>query len=187
MTSFDDVMTNFSWTFVSSVLINCSHLDRSEEHSYHWKLLLTSLLTISISLDFGKITFSLWLRFASSLFFFFFFCVIIGFFTFISLCRVQLFLETFVTSHIGVLYRNASAHKILKVKVKGQGHFVVNHGGRRNTNFLSNFDRIVSKLHGNLVYGQALSWLVFGGDRPWPSWLALEVENYWPQGQILKS
>ena len=59
-------------------------------------------------------------------------CVIIGFFPFRSLCRTELSLETLVTSHIIVLYRYPSAHKILKVKVKGQGHLVANQGCRRN-------------------------------------------------------
>ena len=60
-------------------------------------------------------------------------------------------------SHIKVLLEYPLAHKKIKVKVKGQGHFLVNPGGRRNPRFLSNFDRIVSKLHGHVVHGQALS------------------------------
>ena len=58
---------------------------------------------------------------------------------------------------------------IIKVKVKGQGHFAVNHRGRRNPYFFSNFDLMISKLGGYIVCGMALSWLDFGVDRPWPS------------------
>ena len=56
----------------------------------------------------------------------------------------------------------------VKVKIKGQGHYLVISGSRRNPYFFSSFDRINFILGGNVAYGQALSWLVFGGDRPWP-------------------
>jgi len=74
----------------------------------------------------------------------------------------------------------------MKVNVKGQGQIAVNRGDKLNPYGSSNINRINSKLYRNIVYGLALSWLVFGGDRPWPSWLALQVENYWPQGQIFR-
>ena len=53
----------------------------------------------------------------------------------------------------------------MKVKVKGQGHIAVNHGGQLNPYVLSNVYRITSKLYSNVVYGPALNWLDFGGDR----------------------
>ena len=46
----------------------------------------------------------------------------------------------------------------------------------RNTYFSSSIDWIDSKLHGNVAYGQAHSWLVFDGDRPW-------LQKVW-RGQI---
>ena len=48
-------------------------------------------------------------------------------------------------------------YEIIKFKVKGQGHFAVNHGGRRNPHFLSNFNVMISKLGGYIGFGMALS------------------------------
>ena len=36
------------------------------------------------------------------------------------------------------------------------------------------------------AYAQALSWLIFGGDRAWPLKFA-RGQKYWPQGPIFKS
>ena len=63
-----------------------------------------------------------------------------------------------------------------KVKVKGQGHIVVKVGCRRNPYFLSSFYQINSKLGVKVAYGQPLSWLIFGTDQPWPSWVSLRGE-----------
>ena len=56
----------------------------------------------------------------------------------------------------------------IKVKVKGQGHFVVISGSQRNNFPGSNFYQIDFKLDGNVAYTQAHSWLVFIGNQPWP-------------------
>ena len=74
----------------------------------------------------------------------------------------------------------------VKVKVKGQGQNVVILRGRRNPYFLSSFYLIDLKLGGNVAYVQALSWLVFGGDRPWPLGF-LHMSKKWRQGQIFMS
>ena len=74
-----------------------------------------------------------------------------------------------------------------KVKVKGQGHIMVKVGCQRNPYFLSSFYQINSKLGVKVASELPLSWLVFGADRPWPSWVSLRVEICLPQGQILKS
>ena len=64
-------------------------------------------------------------------------------------------------------------YEIIKVKVKGQGHFAVNHGGRRNPYFWSNFDVMISKLGGYIGCDIALSWLIFSIDRP------LHSRSFW--------
>ena len=74
-----------------------------------------------------------------------------------------------------------------KVKVKGQGHIMVKVGCQRNPYFLSSFYQINSKLGVKVASELPLSWLIFGADRPWPSWVSLRVEICLPQGQILKS
>ena len=53
-----------------------------------------------------------------------------------------------------------------KVKVKGQGHFMVTLGSQWSNFPGSNFYRINFKLDGNVPCTQALSWLVLIGDRP---------------------
>ena len=59
-------------------------------------------------------------------------------------------------------------HWLIKVKVKGQNQFSANFGIGRNLHFWSSCHQIDFKLDGYVVYGQALSWSVFGADRPWP-------------------
>jgi hypothetical protein len=74
-----------------------------------------------------------------------------------------------------------------KVRVKGQGHIMVKVGCQRNPYFLSSFYQINSKLGVKVTNELSLSWLMFGADQPWPSWVSLRVEICLPQGQILKS
>jgi hypothetical protein len=52
---------------------------------------------------------------------------------------------------------------------------------------LSSFYQINSKLGVKVAYGLPLTWLIFGADRSWPSWVSLRVEICLPEGQILKS
>jgi hypothetical protein len=69
-------------------------------------------------------------------------------------------------------------------KVKGQ--IMVKVGCQRNPYFFSSFYQINSKLGVKVASELQLSWLIFGADRPWPSWVSLRVEICLPQGQILK-
>ena len=55
-----------------------------------------------------------------------------------------------------------------KVKVKGQGHFMVISRPRRNRYFFSRFDGICFNVCGKIAYMQAPSRLVFGGNRARP-------------------
>jgi hypothetical protein len=72
-------------------------------------------------------------------------------------------------------------------KVKGEGYIMVKVGCQRNPYFLSSFYQINSKLGVKVAYGLPLSWLIFGADQPWPSWVLLRVKICLPSGQILKS
>ena len=68
-----------------------------------------------------------------------------------------------------------------KVKVKGQGHIAVKEGCQRNPYFLSSFYQINSKLGVRVAYELPLSWLIFGADRPWTSWVSLRMEICLPK------
>ena len=87
---------------------------------------------------------------------------------------------------IGVLMTFHQPDRPIHAQGQGQGQFLVNFMRWRNPKFLNSFDRINFKLGGNVTSAQALSWLVFGGNRPWPLGF-LRRSKKWPQGQIFMS
>jgi hypothetical protein len=54
------------------------------------------------------------------------------------------------------------------------------------TLIFSSFYQINSKLGVKVANGLPLSWLFFGANQPWPSWVSLRVEICLPQGQIFR-
>ena len=72
----------------------------------------------------------------------------------------------------------------IMVKVKGQGHFRSILGSQRNAYFLSSFDPTNFKFGGNVAYVQALSWLVFGVERPWPWEVRWRVKKLTPRSNF---
>jgi hypothetical protein len=71
----------------------------------------------------------------------------------------------------------------------GQGQRSFYGQSKRSTKpiFFSSSDWIKYKLGVKVAYDLSHKWLVFVADWPWPSWLAPQVKNHLPQGQILKS
>jgi hypothetical protein len=72
-----------------------------------------------------------------------------------------------------------------KVNLKDQGHVIVKVGCERNTYFLNGCNQINSKLGVKVAYGLLLSWLIFGAEPRWPSWVSLRVGIFLPQGRIV--
>ena len=85
---------------------------------------------------------------------------------------------------IGVLMTFHKPDRPIHAKGQGQGQFFVNFMWWRNPKFLSSFYRIDFKLSGNVAYTQALSWLVFADDWPWPLSFRRRVKKLTPRSKF---
>jgi hypothetical protein len=119
-------------------------------------------------------------------------CMLLGMYVCLFVFYVIIFAQHFLAQYPLHLYNIScivvtewrELHWWHHFKVKGQGHIMV----KVSCNiFLISFYQINSKLGVKVAYELPPSWLIFGADRPWPSWVSLRVEICLPQGQILKS